>query len=132
MPLTPTVGSRSGQRYDVARAIRTFLEQMSSGGGFSFGGGVIKELIQNSDDAGAMELVVALDERKGEDVPLDCSEYPQLWLTRRRIRQRVGLCRKGLAASVSPPGSRDRKKGPWGRFRPGRSARPISISRPSS
>jgi hypothetical protein len=75
MPLNPIVGKPGGQRYDVARAIRTFLEQMSSGGGFSFGGGVIKELIQNSDDAGATELVVALDERKGAEVPLDCSEY---------------------------------------------------------
>ena len=39
MPLRPAVGRAGGQRYDVARAIRTFLEQMASGGGFSFGGG---------------------------------------------------------------------------------------------
>ena len=39
---------------------------------------VIKELIQNSDDAGAEELVVALDERNGEDVPPECSEYAPL------------------------------------------------------
>lgn len=78
MPLTPTVGRPGGQRYDVARAIRTFLEQMAGGGGFSFGGAVIKELIQNADDAGATELVVALDERKGQDVPLGCSEYAPL------------------------------------------------------
>ena len=43
MPLTPAVGRPGGQRYDVARAIRTFLEQMAGGGGFSFGGAVIKE-----------------------------------------------------------------------------------------
>jgi sacsin len=75
MPFDPKVGQPGGQRYDVARAIRTFLEQMSSGGGFSFGGGVIKELIQNSDDAGATELIVALDERKGQEVPLECAGY---------------------------------------------------------
>ena len=75
MPLKPAVGSPGGQRYDVAHAIRTFLEQMAGGGGFSFGGAVIKELIQNADDAGASELVVALDERNGEDLPPECSEY---------------------------------------------------------
>lgn len=79
MPLNPGVGSPGGQRYDVARAIRTFLEQMASGGGFSFGGAVIKELIQNADDAGATELVVALDERKGERVPPECQAYGPLF-----------------------------------------------------
>lgn len=78
MPLKPAVGSPGGQRYDVARAIRTFLEQMASGGGFSFGGAVIKELIQNADDAGASELVVALDERNGEGLPPECKEYGPL------------------------------------------------------
>ena len=78
MPLKPAVGSPGGQRYDVARAIRTFLEQMASGGGFSFGGAVIKELIQNADDAGASELVVALDERNGEGLPPECREYGPL------------------------------------------------------
>ena len=78
MPVNPAVGQSGGQKYDVARAIRTFLEQMASGGGFSFGGGVIKELIQNADDAGASELVVALDERKGEVVPPECGAYAPL------------------------------------------------------
>ena len=79
MPLNPTVGSPGGQRYDVARAIRTFLEQMAGGGGGSFGGAVIKELIQNADDAGASELVVALDERNGEGLPPECrGEYGPL------------------------------------------------------
>ena len=79
MPLNPAVGSPGGQRYDVARAIRTFLEQMAGGGGFSFGGAVIKELIQNADDAGASELVVALDERNGEGLPRECrGEYGPL------------------------------------------------------
>ena len=79
MPLNPAVGRAGGQRYDVARAIRTFLEQMAGGGGFSFGGAVIKELIQNADDAGASELVVALDERNGEGLPPECrGEYGPL------------------------------------------------------
>lgn len=78
MSLNPAVGSPGGQRYDVARAIRTFLEQMASGGGFSFGGAVIKELIQNADDAGASELVVALDERNGESLSPECREYGPL------------------------------------------------------
>lgn len=79
MPLNPAVGRPGGQRYDVARAIRTFLEQMAGGGGFSFGGAVIKELIQNADDAGASELVVALDERNGEELPRECrGEYGPL------------------------------------------------------
>ena len=78
MPLKPAVGRPGGQRYDVARAIRTFLEQMAGGGGFSFGGAIIKEFIQNADDAGASELVVALDERNGEGLPLEWSEYGPL------------------------------------------------------
>jgi hypothetical protein len=52
---------------------------MASGGGFSFGGAVIKELIQNADDAGASELVVALDERNGEGLPPECKEYGPLF-----------------------------------------------------
>ena len=63
MPVTPEVGSPGGQVYDVASAIRTFLEQMAGGGGISFGAAVVKELIQNADDAGATELVLTLDER---------------------------------------------------------------------
>ena len=78
MPLKPAVGRPGGQRYDVARAIRTFLEQMAGGAGFSFGGAVVKELIQNADDAGASDLVVALDERNGEGLPPECSAYGPL------------------------------------------------------
>ena len=58
----------------LLKAIRTFLEQMAGGAGFSFGGAVIKELIQNADDAGATELVVALDERDGDDLPVECRD----------------------------------------------------------
>jgi sacsin len=74
MPLIPAVGRAGGQKYDVAKAIRTFLEQMAGGAGFSFGDAVIKELIQNADDAGATELVVALDEREGSDLPIECRD----------------------------------------------------------
>ncbi len=38
------IGEEGGQRYDVARAIRTFLEQMAAGG-MSFGAAVVKKLI---------------------------------------------------------------------------------------
>src|SRR5262245_57126338 len=66
MAVNPTVGRTGGQKYDVAKAIRTFLEQMAGGPGFSFGVAVIKELIQNADDAGATELSLVLDERDAE------------------------------------------------------------------
>src|SRR5437016_3597904 len=74
MPVNPIVGRAGGQKYDVAKAIRTFLEQMAGGAGFSFGAAVIKELIQNADDAGATELIVALDERNGEGLPSQCRD----------------------------------------------------------
>ena len=69
MSVSPAVGRKGGQEYDVARAIRTFLEQMAGGGGISFGAAVIKELIQNADDAGASELVLTLDERGSTNLP---------------------------------------------------------------
>ena len=113
MPLTPAVGQPGGQWYDVARAIRTFLEQMAGGGGFSFGGAVIKELIQNADDAGATELVVALDERNGEDVPRDCTDYAPLFEpallirndARFRLRARSGKANRltSWPSARSPP-----------------------------
>lgn len=59
----PPIGSVGGQRYDIARAIGTWLRQMSAEQGFRCGPAVIKELIQNADDAGASELRVILDER---------------------------------------------------------------------
>lgn len=78
MPLIPPVGRSGGQEYDVARAIRTFLEQMAGGGGVSFGAAVIKELIQNADDAGATELLLTLDERSPADLPVECKGYGPL------------------------------------------------------
>ena len=78
MTVNPEVGSPGGQEYDVASAIRTFLEQMAGGGGISFGAAVVKELIQNADDAGATELVLTLDERGQTDLPPECSAYGHL------------------------------------------------------
>jgi hypothetical protein len=49
---------------------------MEAGG--SFGATVIKELIQNADDAEASELVVTLDERKPPALPLECGRYAPL------------------------------------------------------
>lgn len=66
MSLDPIIGEESGQDYDVAQAIRTFLNQMSEGV-FNLSSAVIKELLQNSDDAEATEVVVILDERCPSD-----------------------------------------------------------------
>ena len=62
MAIEPAVGHSKGPQYDVANAIRSFLGQMAEGG-ISSGAAVIKELMQNADDAGATELTVMLDER---------------------------------------------------------------------
>src|SRR5690348_16914413 len=76
MAANPLIGSGGGQQYDIARAIRTFLAQMGAERGFGCGAAVIKELIQNADDAGASELSVVLDERSA---PLGFpSEYQHL------------------------------------------------------
>lgn len=104
MPVNPTVGRAGGQKYDVAKAIRTFLEQMAGGAGFSLGGAVIKELIQNADDAGATELVVALDERSGDDLPTECREiYGPL------LAPSLLVCNDASFRIVSevPPGDQD-------------------------
>src|ERR1044072_6950264 len=57
------IGTVGGQHYNIVRAIHTFLAQMGTEIGFRSGPAVIKELIQNADDAGASELSVVLDER---------------------------------------------------------------------
>ncbi|MBN1671101.1 MAG: hypothetical protein JXR37_08725 [Kiritimatiellae bacterium] len=73
MPSTPGIGQSAGQHYDVARAIQTFLGQMAEGG-IKVGSAVIKELLQNADDAGASEVQVILDERQhGSDLHKDYS-----------------------------------------------------------
>jgi hypothetical protein len=56
------LGEKSGQEYDVAAGIKTFLGQMSEGG-IDIAAAIIKELLQNADDAQATEVTVVLDER---------------------------------------------------------------------
>ena len=56
------IGRAGGQQYDVAAAIRSFLQQMAEGN-IDLGAAVIKELLQNADDAKATEVAVTLDER---------------------------------------------------------------------
>jgi len=56
------IGEKSGQEYDVAAAIKTFLGQMSEGG-IDIAAAIIKELLQNADDAQATTVSVILDER---------------------------------------------------------------------
>lgn len=63
MATRPPVGESGGQRYDLERAIQTFLQQMAEGCQ-NVVPAVIKELLQNADDAGATELTVYLDERR--------------------------------------------------------------------
>ena len=62
MAVKPEVGAAGGQKYPVLRSIQTFLRQMAEGGARA-ATAVIKELLQNADDAGATEVFVVLDER---------------------------------------------------------------------
>jgi sacsin len=62
----PDVGRAGGQQYPVLKAIQTFLQQMAEGN-VATEPAVIKELLQNADDAGASELTVVLDERQPRD-----------------------------------------------------------------
>ena len=61
-PIKLEIGQAGGQQFDVARAIRNFLQQMAEGN-IDLGAAVIKELLQNADDAEATEVNVVLDER---------------------------------------------------------------------
>ncbi|MFZ4580849.1 MAG: hypothetical protein ACOYOB_20900, partial [Myxococcota bacterium] len=62
MAVQPGVGQVGGQTFSVLRSIQSLLKQMAEGG-IDAAGTVIKELLQNADDAGATELSLFLDER---------------------------------------------------------------------
>ena len=78
MPLTPAVGRPGGQRYDVARASVLFWSRWPAEEGSHSVARLLRSSYRTPTTPGLTELVVALDERKGEDVPLDCSEYAPL------------------------------------------------------
>jgi len=62
MASKPEIGREGGQQYPIVKSIQTFLEQMAEGGALP-ASAVLKELLQNADDAGATEVAVFLDER---------------------------------------------------------------------
>ena len=62
MPLKLEIGTAGGQEYPVLRSIQSFLGQMAEKGA-RLAPLVLKELLQNADDAGATEVAVILDER---------------------------------------------------------------------
>lgn len=61
----PEIGQKGGQEYPVLKSIQSFLKQMAKGGARP-APTVLKELLQNADDAGATEFAIILDER---DIP---------------------------------------------------------------
>src|ERR1051326_6003595 len=73
----PGIGQKGGQEYPVLKSIQTFLKQMAEGGARP-APTVLKELLQNADDAGATELAIVLDERNGNRVSALCPEYAGL------------------------------------------------------
>lgn len=66
MAINPNIGEAGGQEYPVLRSIQTFLRQMAEGSARP-APMVLKELLQNADDAGATEMSVILDERIPHD-----------------------------------------------------------------
>lgn len=62
MSVKPDIGKAAGQVYNIERAFGTFLGQMAESGA-SLASMVLKELLQNADDAGATEMSVMLDQR---------------------------------------------------------------------
>ncbi len=78
MNVTPEIiGEKGGQRFPVLDSIRTTVEEMGGGGG-SVAGTVLKELLQNADDAGATEVSILLDERDGRRAIELCPELEPL------------------------------------------------------
>jgi len=56
-PVKPTIGTAGGQEYPVLWSNQTFLRQMAEGGARS-APTVLKELLQNADDAGVPDLSI--------------------------------------------------------------------------
>ena len=67
MTFSPEIGKAGGPQYDVGRAIKSFLDQMAEGN-IDLGAAVIKELMQNADDALIPDL------RPLEDVYVDARQ----------------------------------------------------------
>lgn len=62
MAVKPNIGEKGGQEYPVLRSIQTFLNQMAEGSTRP-APMVLKELLQNADDAGAPKITFILDQR---------------------------------------------------------------------
>lgn len=76
---TPEIGKAGGQEFSIVRSIRTFLEQMAEGSARP-APTVLKELLQNADDAGATEIEITLDVRalQKQGTPYDILLEPSL------------------------------------------------------
>jgi hypothetical protein len=79
----PEIGEKGGQEYPLLRGIQMFLGQMAEGGAQA-ASTVIKELLQNADDAGATEMSLTLDERSlrnglNQDYRVLCSPSLLVW-----------------------------------------------------
>lgn len=76
---TPEIGKPGGQEFSIVRSIRTFLEQMAEGSARP-APTVLKELLQNADDAGATEIEITLDVRAlpKQGTPYDLLLEPSL------------------------------------------------------
>ncbi len=76
---TPEIGKAGGQEFSIVRSIRTFLEQMAEGSARP-APTVLKELLQNADDAGATEIEITLDTRSlaKQGTPYDLLLRPSL------------------------------------------------------
>ena len=75
----PEIGKPGGQESSIVRFIRTFLGNMAEANERP-GATVLKELLQNADDAGATEIEITLDVRPlpKQETPYDLLLVPSL------------------------------------------------------